>query len=99
MEELETRFQRAQEKARDFETRYNAAAEKAAKSESLVAAKEKEKQAVQGELDDLLMVFGDLEDKVTRYKDSLKALGGNVSDAEEDEEGDEEDEDDEDEVD
>jgi len=27
-----------------------------------------QKQATQAELDDLLMVFGDLEDKLTRYK-------------------------------
>jgi len=36
--------------------------------------KEKEKKEVQGELDDLLMVFGDLEEKVTKYKVSLAGL-------------------------
>ena len=46
---------------------------------------------VQGELDDLLMVFGDLEERCEGYKEQLKALGENVSDVEEDEadEGDE----------
>lgn len=50
---------------------------------------------VQGELDDLLMVFGDLEERCEGYKEQLKALGENVSDVEEDEadEGDEGDED------
>ncbi len=86
-------MQRAQEEARDFETRCNAATEKVAKNESTVALKEKEKQAIQGELDDLLMVFGDLEDKVTRYKNRLKGLGQNVSDAEEDDEEEVEEED------
>jgi len=40
---------------------------------------------VQGELDDLLMVFGDLEERCESYKEQLKALGENVSDAEDDE--------------
>lgn len=48
---------------------------------------EKEKQAVQNELDDLLMVFSDLEAKVTRYKEKLQALGEVISD-DEDEDGD-----------
>jgi len=48
---------------------------------------EKEKQAVQSELDDLLMVFSDLEAKVTRYKEKLQALGEVISD-DEDEDGD-----------
>jgi hypothetical protein len=46
------------------------------------------------------MVFGDLEDKVTKYKNRLKDAGGNVTDEEEEEEeegeDDDEDEDDED---
>ena len=36
----------------------------------------------QSELDDLLMVFGDLEDKTQKYKDRLKQLGEIVSDGE-----------------
>jgi hypothetical protein len=57
-----------------------------------LAEKEKEKAAVQGELDDLLMVFGDLEDKVAKYKERLKGLGESVSDDEDDDGEDEEDE-------
>ena len=37
------------------------------------------------------MVFGDLEDKVTKYKEHLKALGESVSDGEDVDEEEEED--------
>lgn len=57
-----------------------------------MADKERERQAVQGELDDLLMVFEDLEEKAAGYKERLKELGGSVSDGEEEEEEGEEDE-------
>lgn len=60
--------------------------EKAGKAELALVKKEKEKEGVQGELDDLLMVFGDLEDKVERYKEKVKELGGEVSEGEEEEE-------------
>ncbi|KAK2070901.1 hypothetical protein P8C59_005363 [Phyllachora maydis] len=53
---------------------------------------EDERKAVQGELDDLLMVFADLEEKATRYEERLTALGQSISDGEEgdeDEGGDE----------
>ncbi|KAJ5053877.1 uncharacterized protein L3040_000167 [Drepanopeziza brunnea f. sp. 'multigermtubi'] len=90
--EQAARLQRAEEKAREFETRIDTATEDASRAAASLAEKEKEKQAVQGELDDLLMVFGDLEDKVTKYKDQLKALGESVSDGEEKDEDDEDDE-------
>ncbi|KAH7397743.1 p115 like vesicle tethering protein [Cadophora sp. MPI-SDFR-AT-0126] len=80
------KLQRAEEKAKDLEARGDAATENAAKAAASLAEKEQEKQAVQGELDDLLMVFGDMEDKVKQYKDRLKALGETVSDGEEDNE-------------
>lgn len=41
------------------------------------------RSAAQSELDDLLMVFGDMEEKALAYKKRLKALGEEVSDAEE----------------
>jgi chromosome segregation ATPase len=94
MNEQRARLQRAEEKARDFEARSEAESKKAAKADVSVAEKEKEKQAVQSELDDLLMVFGDLEDKVTKYKERLKALGESVSDGEDEDEDEEEEEDD-----
>jgi len=63
------------------------------KAEALLSVKDKEKTAVQTELDDLLMVFGDLEDKVARYKERLRTLGESVSDGEDDDDDDDEEED------
>ncbi|KAK4226973.1 putative transport protein USO1 [Podospora fimiseda] len=57
-----------------------------------VKKKEEERKAAQEELDDLLMVFGDLEEKVKGYKERLKALGETVSDGEDDDDDEEEDE-------
>ncbi|KAF4630488.1 hypothetical protein G7Y89_g7650 [Cudoniella acicularis] len=90
--EQAARLQRAEEKAKEAEERIKAATERAAKAESALSEKENEREAVQSELDDMLMVFGDLEDKVTKYKERLKALGEAVSDAE-DEDDEDEDED------
>lgn len=84
---------RAEEKARDLEARISTADLKVAKAEALLVEREQEKQSVQGELDDLLMVFGDLEDKVKQYKKRLQALGENVSDGEEDDDDGDDDED------
>ena len=92
---LEARLQRAEEKSKESDARHEAADGRAARNEASLTDKEAEKKAVQGELDDLLMVFGDLEDKVTKYKGRLKELGESVSDGEDEEEPDE----DEDEVD
>lgn len=83
------RLKRAEENAKDFEKGSSASVARAEKAEALAAAKEKERVAVQGELDDLLMVFGDLEEKVEKYKEQVKTLGGAVSDGEEDAEEDE----------
>lgn len=56
--------------------------------------REEEKESAQGELDDLLMVFSDTEEKLNKYKEKLKALGEAISD---DEEGDDDDDDEDDE--
>ena len=79
-----TRLQRAEEKANEAEERSKDASEKAAKLATALVEKEKERKVVQGELEDLLMVFGDLEEKSEKYKAQLKELGGNVSDGEDD---------------
>ncbi|KAM0322945.1 hypothetical protein ACHAQA_009044 [Verticillium albo-atrum] len=68
---------------------------KEAKQEGLQAATNlaeasKAKQATQTELDDLLMVFADLEDKASKYKARLRKLGEQVSDGEDDDESDDE---------
>ncbi|KAK1542739.1 hypothetical protein CPAR01_06126 [Colletotrichum paranaense] len=55
---------------------------------------QEDRKATQNELDDLLMVFGDLEEKAARYKAKLKELGEAVSDGEEDEDEDSEEEED-----
>ncbi|KAK2041139.1 hypothetical protein LZ31DRAFT_473051 [Colletotrichum somersetense] len=60
--------------------------------ERAVHKAEEDKQAIQNELDDLLMVFGDLEEKVAKYKAKLKELGETVSDGEDDENEEEEEE-------
>jgi chromosome segregation ATPase len=90
--EQAARLERAEEKAKALTTQLDAASAKAEKADKALADKIKEKDAVQTELDDLLMVFGDLEEKVNRYREKLKALGEAVSDAEDDED-EEEDED------
>ncbi|KAI0545188.1 p115 like vesicle tethering protein [Xylaria curta] len=61
--------------------------------------KEEQQSSTQAELDDLLMVFGDLEEKVEKYKKRLKDLGEAISDGEDDEEDDEDDDEEESEVD
>ncbi len=93
------RLQRAEEKSKEFESRSTAANEKAEKAEASMAKTEQEKQAVQSELDDLLMVFGDLEEKVEKYKERLKVLGESVSDGEDEDADDDEEYEDENDVD
>ncbi|KAK3997075.1 putative transport protein USO1 [Cladorrhinum sp. PSN332] len=60
-------------------------------AEDEVKKKEEERRAAQEELDDLLMVFGDLEEKVKGYKERLEALGETVSDGEDDDDDDDDD--------
>ncbi len=93
MADQAARLKRAEEKAKDFESRSNTATLNAEKSEAALADKESERQRVQSELDDLLMVFGDLEEKKDKYKEQLKTLGEPVSDDDEEDEDDEDDED------
>lgn len=84
----------AGEKVKEMEEQASTTRDKVAKVEADLQEKETARQAAQSELDDLLMVFGDMEEKMTKYKERLKALGENVSD---DEDGDDDDDDDEDE--
>ncbi|BFZ63255.1 Vesicle-mediated ER to Golgi transport protein [Saitoella coloradoensis] len=64
--------------AKDWEDKVKAAEEKAAN--------------IQSEMDDLLLVLGELEDKRAKDKERLKALGEEVSEAEDDEEEDDDEE-------
>lgn len=63
-------------------------------TDELIQQKEKDKESTQGELDDMLMLFADAEEKVNKYKEKLQALGETISD-DEDGDDDEDDEDDE----
>lgn len=45
---------------------------------------QEDKDAVQAELDDMLLVFNDVEEKAEKYKTRLKELGQEVSDGEDD---------------
>ncbi|KAF7597532.1 hypothetical protein BBP40_000010 [Aspergillus hancockii] len=58
-----------------------------------VQEKEEARQSAQSELEDLLIVFGDLEAKRNEDKKRLKDLGQEVSEGEDDDEEDDEDED------
>ncbi|KAJ5961189.1 Armadillo-like helical [Penicillium vulpinum] len=96
---LEARAKEAEDKARDAESHARSVAEalksiQAQLNKAKNEAKEKEeaRQSAQSELEDLLIVFGDLEAKRTEDKKRLKELGEEVSEAEEDDDEDEEDE-------
>ncbi|OQU95484.1 Uso1 / p115 like vesicle tethering protein, domain-containing protein [Cladophialophora immunda] len=83
-ENLEARLKRAESRAQEAENR----------SKHLAEDLEKEKAArkdVQTELDDLLVVFGDLEAKRSADKKKLKELGQEVSEDEDEDEDEEED--------
>lgn len=63
--------------------------------EAKVATRESEKESIQGELDDIYMVYADAEEKLNKYKARLKEKGEAITDdeeEEEEEEGDDEDE-------
>ncbi|KAL8744380.1 MAG: hypothetical protein Q9190_003376 [Brigantiaea leucoxantha] len=83
---LEARLQRAEDKAADADKR-------ADRMQGEAKAKEAAREKVQTELDDLLMVLGDLEEKRGRDKvqERLKALGEQVSGSEDEEDDDGED--------
>jgi intracellular protein transport protein USO1 len=90
LNEQAARLKLAEEKAKEFEARSDTLNKRVAKAEKSLEEKEVARQTAQSELDDLLMVFGDLEERCEKYKQRLKDLGENVSDAEDgdEEEGD-----------
>ncbi|KAF4457832.1 hypothetical protein F53441_307 [Fusarium austroafricanum] len=111
VKDLEARFEKmeselsAANKARKLAEKQLSESKEAAKEEVRKARVAAEKQLMesnearettQSELDDLLMVFGDLEEKVIKYKARLVELGETVSDGEEDDDEDDEDDEDED---
>jgi intracellular protein transport protein USO1 len=66
--EVEKLLEAAEEARRAAEAKTTTVEGTLKKSEALVKTREEEKAATQSELDDLLMVFGDLEEKAGRYK-------------------------------
>ncbi|KAL8726273.1 MAG: hypothetical protein Q9166_006819 [cf. Caloplaca sp. 2 TL-2023] len=76
--DLESRLQRAEDRCADAEAR-------ASRLQQEAESKEAVRKTVQTELDDLLMVLGDLEEKRSRDKKRLRVLGEPTSDGEEDE--------------
>ncbi|KZL78991.1 intracellular protein transport protein [Colletotrichum incanum] len=98
-QEQETLVARSEARVKQLEKDLRETQKKAVHGDMAVKKAEEDKQATQNELDDLLMVFGDLEEKVAKYKAKLEELGETVSDGEdddEDEDSDEEQENDED---
>ncbi|RYO99337.1 hypothetical protein DL764_006838 [Monosporascus ibericus] len=89
----QSRATKAEEQAKELERKLTQRGEEWEKMRKQVTKKEEEKAATQTELDDLLMVFGDLEEKVEKYKKRLRDLNQTVTD---DEDGDDEDGDDDD---
>ncbi|KAK4101348.1 hypothetical protein N658DRAFT_566742 [Parathielavia hyrcaniae] len=94
VKEVEERAAKAEEEAEQVRVAAEKTLRELEEARHAGEEKEKERKSVQSELDDLLEVFGDLEEKVTKYKERLKALGQEVSDGE-DEDGDEDEEEDE----
>ncbi|KAL2214341.1 hypothetical protein CC79DRAFT_140781 [Sarocladium strictum] len=92
----ETKLKEAEKKAKEHTTELENARQKvdeiqakSADATSALAEAKNAKEATQSELDDLLLVFGELEDKVAKYRKRLIALGETVSDAEDDDDDDE----------
>lgn len=75
---LESRLQRAEDKANDAEAR-------AIRLQSEIDSKEEARMSAQTELDDMLMVLADLEEKRSRDKKHLRILGEDVSEGDEEE--------------
>lgn len=92
LNEQAARLKLAEEKSKEFEARSDVLNARVKKVELSLAEKETARQTTQSELDDLLMVFGDLEERCEKYKQRLKDLGENVSDGEDEEDGDEDEE-------
>ncbi|CAO1600671.1 Vesicle-mediated ER to Golgi transport protein [Xanthoria calcicola] len=75
---LETRLQRAEDRCVDADSRASRLQEEAEGQETA-------RKTIQTELDDLLMVLGDLEEKRSKDRKRLRALGEPISDGEDDE--------------
>ncbi|EFW98969.1 arginine methyltransferase [Grosmannia clavigera kw1407] len=92
--ELREALETTEEQNRELAERLDSMEKDTKKVEALLVESKEEKKTTQAELDDLLMVFADLEEKANGYRERLKELGEHVSDDENDEEDGDSDEDD-----
>ena len=74
VERAEERAGKAEAEAKGLRARVEKVEKEAKAAREAERKKEEERKTVQGELDDLLEVFGDLEEKVTKYKVSAGLL-------------------------
>ncbi|KAL1638828.1 Vesicle-mediated ER to Golgi transport protein [Diplodia intermedia] len=98
LREAQDQLKEAQEKVKEAQEKAQDTQQKLKNVQDELAEKEEARASAQGELDDMLMVLSDLEEKRAKDKKRLKELGEEVSDGEdedEDEEDEEEDEEDE----
>ncbi|OJJ73536.1 hypothetical protein ASPBRDRAFT_121504 [Aspergillus brasiliensis CBS 101740] len=91
-EKAESEVAKAEEAARKATQALQEARKQLEKAETEAKEKEEARQAAQSELEDLLIVFGDLEAKRNQDKQRLKDLGQEVSEAEDDDEEEDEEE-------
>ncbi|KAI2616371.1 p115 like vesicle tethering protein [Hypomontagnella submonticulosa] len=84
----------AEERSSKLQKQLSQKDEELEESRTQLQEKEEQKAATQSELDDLMMVFADLEEKVEKYKKRLVDLGETVSDGEDNDDDDDDDDDD-----
>ncbi|KAI0973174.1 p115 like vesicle tethering protein [Xylaria arbuscula] len=89
----ESKSKSAEKRAADLEKQLSTKQEEIGEVQTRLKEKEEQQSSTQTELDDLLMVFGDLEEKVEKYKKRLKGLGETVTDGEEENDDDDDDDD------
>ncbi|KAI9677302.1 MAG: hypothetical protein M1829_002645 [Trizodia sp. TS-e1964] len=82
----EERLEESKKVAKESDSKVHELVTSLKNSKDQLAVEKEERKKIQTELEDLLMVLGDLEEKRSRDKERLKQLGEIVSDAEEDEE-------------
>ncbi|KAI1821724.1 p115 like vesicle tethering protein [Xylaria intraflava] len=92
----ESKSASAEKRIADLEKQLTSKQREIEEAQTQLKEKEEQHSSTQTELDDLLMVFGDLEEKVEKYKKRLKEKGEAVSDGEDEDEDEDDDDDDDD---
>ncbi|KAK6954909.1 hypothetical protein Daesc_002538 [Daldinia eschscholtzii] len=91
LSDAESKAKAAEERCSNLEKQLSRQGKEIEESRTQLEEKEEQKSTIQSELDDLLMVFGDLEEKVEKYKKRLVDLGETVSDGEDENDDDDDD--------